>query len=498
MSQLISAAVKRLKEVLASSVGAGIVGFIASGVGAVKRFILDKLRERVSVKDYGAVGDGVTDDTAAIQAAINAVDAAGGGTVYVPSGTYKCSSTIAMKAKVTLKGEGLAASILVWATLGDGLAATYPINSSTAAWNQVKDVQLKCTNMANTGAAYVDVGGTYVYLENLYCNGFKYGVIFDQTELAEINICNFGNQLFAGVWLVNGSAHTPGASGVFTNRIAICASQFNEGNTVYGIVDDGGYSRTIEKNNFNAGYIQIRSAGTQVLNIANNYFEGSASFAIDFRNTTVAGIGCGSNIATCVQSNLFVPLSTNTVINAAVISDLNVMNNDFASASAPVKIALGTVGSFYESNNINAGGGALTGGSPSWQFRTKDTGPFTPVVAFSGASVGVAYATQSGSYTRVGNVVTFSVNITLTSKGSSVGTLQVTGLPYTSAALNQIINAPYISNVIGGVANAVGNISASGSVLTFFNAQVNATDVLKDTNVSGNTTINITGSYLAA
>ena len=42
----------------------------------------------VSVKDFGAVGDGVVDDTAAIQAAINAASAAGGGTVYLPAGTY--------------------------------------------------------------------------------------------------------------------------------------------------------------------------------------------------------------------------------------------------------------------------------------------------------------------------------------------------------------------------------------------------------------------------
>ena len=40
-----------------------------------------------NAKNYGAVGNGSTDDTAAIQAALNAVGAAGGGVVYLPSGT---------------------------------------------------------------------------------------------------------------------------------------------------------------------------------------------------------------------------------------------------------------------------------------------------------------------------------------------------------------------------------------------------------------------------
>lgn len=47
-----------------------------------------------NVKGYGAKGDGVTDDSAAVQEAINAAGAAGGGTVYFPQGTYKVNSTI--------------------------------------------------------------------------------------------------------------------------------------------------------------------------------------------------------------------------------------------------------------------------------------------------------------------------------------------------------------------------------------------------------------------
>lgn len=64
------------------------LGFFPAGTTVSLRTIQNKLRDIVSVKDFGAVGDAVTDDTAAIQNAINYVYDSGGGTVYFPSGTY--------------------------------------------------------------------------------------------------------------------------------------------------------------------------------------------------------------------------------------------------------------------------------------------------------------------------------------------------------------------------------------------------------------------------
>jgi len=57
-----------------------------------------------NVKDYGATGDGATNDTTAINAAITAANAAGGGTVIFPTGTYLCLS-LALKSKVRLLGD---------------------------------------------------------------------------------------------------------------------------------------------------------------------------------------------------------------------------------------------------------------------------------------------------------------------------------------------------------------------------------------------------------
>jgi hypothetical protein len=69
------------------TLGSDRVTFLQAGTGAVTRTAQAKMRDVVSVKDFGAVGDGVTDDTAAIQLAINT-----GFSLYFPAGTYRVSS----------------------------------------------------------------------------------------------------------------------------------------------------------------------------------------------------------------------------------------------------------------------------------------------------------------------------------------------------------------------------------------------------------------------
>jgi len=87
----------------AFTTNASSVTYTPAGTGAVTTTVQTKLRESVSVKDFGATGDGTTDDTAAIQAAITYIysfaNAGGTGTapaLYFPSGTYLMSSTITM------------------------------------------------------------------------------------------------------------------------------------------------------------------------------------------------------------------------------------------------------------------------------------------------------------------------------------------------------------------------------------------------------------------
>lgn len=106
-----------------SSTNASEIVYTPAGNAAIPTTVQNKLREYVSVKDFGAKGDGVTDDTIAFQ---NAVAYAGQqialtaginnfiehATVYVPSGTYIVSSTIQLYYGVVLQGDGPQSTIL--------------------------------------------------------------------------------------------------------------------------------------------------------------------------------------------------------------------------------------------------------------------------------------------------------------------------------------------------------------------------------------------------
>ncbi len=83
-------------------------GFLQSGTGATARTWNSKSSDFINAKDFGATGNGTTDDASAINAALAAALAGNIGTVYLTAGTYRVGSFIVMKAGVRLLGDGLA------------------------------------------------------------------------------------------------------------------------------------------------------------------------------------------------------------------------------------------------------------------------------------------------------------------------------------------------------------------------------------------------------
>jgi hypothetical protein len=93
---------------LALSSGASLIGFIQAGIGAVARTVQAKLRETVSPEDHGAVGDGVIDDYAALQAAHNASLEV----KYQPGKTYYISQKVLLRTGARSVGAGIGSTLI--------------------------------------------------------------------------------------------------------------------------------------------------------------------------------------------------------------------------------------------------------------------------------------------------------------------------------------------------------------------------------------------------
>jgi hypothetical protein len=127
-------------------INANQVVYDPAGLGAVPTTVQTKLRETVSVKDFGAVGDGVADDTAAIQAAIAAAQ---GGTLFFPEGNYLVNSQIDV-GNILLTGN---ATI----TKGNTVAARFLFKTDSG--TVIQDLTLRSLGTTTYGAGALNMAG---------------------------------------------------------------------------------------------------------------------------------------------------------------------------------------------------------------------------------------------------------------------------------------------------------------------------------------------------
>jgi len=201
-----------LRTDLASSSGSSLVGFLQSGTGAVATTTQSKFRESVSVKDFGAKGDGVTDDTASIQAAWNAVKTAGGGCILAPAGTYLISSAINITGanNVEFIGAGPDATIIK----SNSTTADVFYDSGTSLWRTFRDFSI-ASSVTRTAGSYFNLAAEKRGMfDRLHLTGHFNGMRFAGFEITEVRSCVITAPSGAGTAII---AATPGSAGQGAN-----------------------------------------------------------------------------------------------------------------------------------------------------------------------------------------------------------------------------------------------------------------------------------------
>jgi hypothetical protein len=302
-------------DLLAGSNGSASVGFLQAGTGATSRTAQAKMRDVVSVKDFGAVGDGVTDDTVAVQAFLDACQNRHG---IMPAGTYKITSALNLYPQYSYNIEGECYD-------NDGTYGTTIYNAGTGnaivldngnPYVQNFDQQIRLANLCVKGNAS-SLNGIYVrrcqiFLENVWArangtNGLylerAYSCSFRQVILANNNqngllINRIGNALIFDHCIFNGNGTANGYAGAYVsgftgeeNLGVLFASCDFTGNGVGGSVTVGygiivQYSRGVsligcyaEGNKSNNLYAD---STTQNLTVTGSYFQDA--------NSTVTGV----------------------------------------------------------------------------------------------------------------------------------------------------------------------------------------------------------------
>lgn len=321
---------------LASSVagqGSGKIGFLASGVSAAGRTVQAKLRDVVSVKDFGAIGDGSTDDTAAIQAAITATLGASGGCLVFPDGSYKITAKLVVPVGYgwEMRGASRGGARLVQFTANTPILSLEGANSHSFviekllfSWNTQQTIAQTNAVAIKMGSGVANVSFYYWQVRDCFFQRGCRGIAADPANTPllwgfTIDNCVFNAEMCgAAIYIPTAGAGQPRAT-ISNNHFV--ATNAGEDHVQLGVMD----TITLINNEWNGGNAPYRlllaqgiTALTFIGNRSESYNTGTTSNQqiFNFANCRVLAIntyignlvGSGPNTI-CIHNNV------NTVIS---------------------------------------------------------------------------------------------------------------------------------------------------------------------------------------
>lgn len=306
-----------------------------------------------NVKDYGAAGDGAADDSAEIQAALDAGESA---VVLFPPGEYIVSSPLTVGAGTTLLGSGRG-------TTGGAKITT---SSTTNDMFQVSGDGVHISDMwlnrpfpstPTNGAAIKLIDGTHAHIERVRIQNFYYGVNSVDAYVWWIVDCHIVNQYQYGIWVRNTASVDQGDDIVhgctFENSVSgISAVRFESGGGLrltnnkilthdYGLdlqLADGATTvdLLIESNSIENQEVSAVRLGRQGAGLFSNVVIVGNQIANPSSSGSLVASGAGIGRLT-IQGNVLAGTGTNTAVDLDGTTDSVVAGNTMTDFATGIK-----------------------------------------------------------------------------------------------------------------------------------------------------------------
>lgn len=479
-------------------------GTIIAASGGTGCWLLE-VNGTISVRQFGAKGDGVTDDAPAFRAALAATPI--GGTLFVPTGIYLMNSAVnnAILDFTPFPNKGITIRGVGWTLKTGGSfsfgAGTGPQGSilrmGSAILNTIDFYHQKPTDLVIGGVVFRDfaiVANTGAYGVAYGQNGFNFdGGSNGYIENLIMENVFIDNMAAGSSILVNGVGNTYGvlAGAVFRNNkfMNFYAPAFGDSNTIEDNVigANAGATGAVGINFYNvSGATNTRILNNDMVNFNGMILCNGATKPIIDGNEFEQSTGSSNSLGALISLNgAYGAIDTPTITNNSISQNSAVANytpliignsngarvsgNRISTLSAYAHISISANSSYtlVESDNQSWVNGVVQDGVSLTDLGTKSMlraagwSSFTPTVTAGSGAFGSVTATCA---TRLLDTRTLAVrmSITINTVGTASGAVQVAIPAILTAAAAQTLSGKEVANT--GKALAA-NIAASGSTV---------------------------------
>ena len=357
--------------------------------GTTPRSVSDWMREvHLSVKDFGAVGDGHSDDTTAIQATVNRCVALGGGTVYFPPGTYNITATILVPASqsISFVGAGYVS------TIANQSAVSGIFSISTSRGFQISQLSLVGAPTGTTAPAIVVKSSQFFSILDCAIQLHSVGIDLSQSVGSASHVTFQVARCYIGTTSAAGARAIKTSGALYVSSISACVLIGNNSEPdleLLGNVSSAAFDGSVNVTGCYILYgVRLTSVVTGTAGVVSLHGNAFGNNGVSTQRISVTGTAPRiSNVGNNVEGFAYTMPGTGTITPDLTNGRVLRINSTSAAASTitiapPTPLGMILRSAQLHFSLINTGAGPTT-----WQFSAAAGGfHLAPAVAFSGVA----------------------------------------------------------------------------------------------------------------